>query len=172
MVERTPWIERRFRFELSVGAFPSVLARLRGTPARVEDLVRDADPTALTARRGDSWSIQENVGHLVDVESLWLGRLDDFDRGLDTLRPADMTNQRTHEANHNSRPLAEILQALRDSRAEMIARLEALDAAGIERTALHPRLEQPMRVLDLMVFVAEHDDHHLARIADLLRDPA
>ncbi len=39
----------------------------------------------------------------------------------------------------------------------------------IGRSAHHPRLNRPMRILDLMVFAAEHDDHHLARISELLR---
>ncbi|MBE3135108.1 MAG: DinB family protein, partial [Acidobacteria bacterium] len=34
---------------------------------------------------------------------------------------------------------------------------------------LHPRLNQRIRLLDLMVFAAEHDDHHLARLSELLR---
>jgi hypothetical protein len=35
---------------------------------------------------------------------------------------------------------------------------------------LHPRLNQPMRVVDLLFFVAEHDDYHLARISELIRE--
>ena len=49
------------------------------------------------------------------------------------------------------------------------ARLEKYDEAFITRTALHPRLLTPMRVIDLCFFVAEHDDHHLARIWELLQ---
>jgi hypothetical protein len=36
-------------------------------------------------------------------------------------------------------------------------------------SALHPRLKTPMRIIDLFLFVAEHDDHHLARITELAR---
>lgn len=35
-------------------------------------------------------------------------------------------------------------------------------------SALHPRLKTPMRVIDLAYFVAEHDDHHLSRVRELL----
>ena len=34
---------------------------------------------------------------------------------------------------------------------------------------LDPRLRTPMRLIDLGFFVAEHDDHHLARITELLK---
>jgi hypothetical protein len=37
----------------------------------------------------------------------------------------------------------------------------------LQLTAHHPRLEQPMTVVDLCFFVAEHDDHHLAAITSL-----
>jgi hypothetical protein len=33
---------------------------------------------------------------------------------------------------------------------------------------LHPRLKQPMRLVDHLYFVAEHDDHHLARIWEMI----
>jgi hypothetical protein len=35
--------------------------------------------------------------------------------------------------------------------------------------AWHPRLKVRIRVLDLVFFIAEHDDHHLARISELKR---
>jgi hypothetical protein len=38
----------------------------------------------------------------------------------------------------------------------------------IVRTAVHPRLQMPMRLVDWAYFVAEHDDHHLARIRELI----
>ena len=38
-----------------------------------------------------------------------------------------------------------------------------------DRSMLHPRLQQPMRLVDHLCFVAEHDDHHLARIWELLQ---
>jgi uncharacterized damage-inducible protein DinB len=167
VIVKLPWIERRFTFDMPVSMFPNVLERLRGTPARVEERVRDLSPDMLRRRTGDSWSIQEIIGHLVEVEALWLGRLDDFAAGLETLRPADMENRRTYAARYNERDLHEILQEFRRVRGSFVERLESLDEATIERRVHHPRLDQPMRVLDMMVFAAEHDDHHLARISEL-----
>lgn len=169
MMKRTKWIERRFEFNLPVGVLPCVLERLRGTPARLEERVRNLAPQVLTARVGEAWSIQEQVGHLLDLDELHEGRLEDYDRGLAELRPADMTNRQTSEADHNSARLADLLAAFREARARFVRRLEELDEEGASRTALHPRLRQPMRVIDMALFVAEHDDHHLASITDLRR---
>ncbi len=49
---------------------------------------------------------------------------------------------------------------------QILARLRSLPDR-LDRVALHPRLQQPVSVVDLGFFVAEHDDHHLATIAAL-----
>ncbi len=98
-----------------------------------------------------------------------MGRLDDFDAGIATLRSADMTNRKTFDARHNDQPIESILQDLRRERGALVARLERLTPAQFARTAQHPRLKKPMRVVDMMFFHAEHDDYHLARMTELAR---
>lgn len=168
-MQTMPWVERRFAFDTPASLFPQLLERFRGGPARVEDRLRNIDPETLRRRDGDRWSIQENAGHLLAVERLWYGRLEDFESELAVLRAADMENRRTGAADYNSQDLKEILAAFRESRAPLVAKLEAMDVAAIERTAHHPRLDRPMRVIDMVFFAAEHDDHHLARMTELLR---
>jgi len=163
------WTDRHFTFNLPEELFPLVVERLRGTPARIEDKVRDLSPTVLTRRDGDAWSIQEHVGHLLDLDELHDGRLDDFLAGATVLRAADMGNRKTHEAHHNERPLADLLAAFRRERERFVARLDAWDPGLVSLTALHPRLNQPMRVIDMAFFTAEHDDHHLAGMTALAR---
>ncbi len=169
MVERTEWIKRQFTFGLPLGMYPNVVERVRGTPARLEDLMRGVPAEILTRRDGDKWSIQEQAGHLLDLEPLGMGRLDDFEAESETLRAADMTNQKTQEANHNANTIANILAAFRQERIAFVQRLDAYDKVLVERTALHPRLNEKIRVIDLVFFIAEHDDHHLARISELKR---
>jgi uncharacterized damage-inducible protein DinB len=169
MPNLVPWTKRTFNFDFPAELYPELLERLRGTPARAEAVARSVPPDLLTRRHGETWSIQENLGHLSDLEDLFAGRLDEFDGGADTLRPADMTNRRTHEANHNTRPIEAVLGDLRRRREALVTRLEALEPSAFARSALHPRLQQPMRVVDMMLFHAEHDDYHLARIRELLR---
>ncbi len=169
MAARIPWIERTFDFDFPVELRHELLERLRGTPARIEELVRALPLEILTRRDGNPWSIQENVGHLLNVEELWNGRLDDYDRGEETLRAADMSNRRTHEARHNEKPIASILGAFRRERMKLVRRLEELEPGRFGQTAVHPRLGRPMRIVDMMYFVAEHDDYHLARITELAR---
>jgi uncharacterized damage-inducible protein DinB len=163
------WAERTFHFDLPEAFFPLVVERLRGTPARIEDKVRALPPALLTRRDGDAWSIQEHIGHLLDLDDLHTGRLDDFLSGAEVLRPADMANRKTWEARHNETPLADLLAAFRRERGHFVARLDAWDPDLLALTARHPRLGQPMRVVDMALFTADHDDHHLARMTDLAR---
>lgn len=169
MHKKDRWFDRKFHFDLPIETFPNIVERLRGTPARMEERVQLISPEILRRRNGDGWSIQEHVGHLLDLEPLWATRLDEFLSGASVLMAADLENRKTHEANHNNRPLAEILMAFRKARLEIVTRLDALDETHVVRIALHPRLAQPMNVLALAYFTAEHDDHHLAVITSLAR---
>jgi uncharacterized damage-inducible protein DinB len=163
------WTERKFDFTLPEALFPVVVERLRGTPARLEDRVHGVSPEILTRRNGDAWSIQEHIGHLLDLDELHTGRLDDFLAGAEVLRAADMANRKTWEAGHNARPVEDLLAGFRRERLSFVARLDDWDQDLVSLTALHPRLGRPMRVLDMAFFTAEHDDHHLTVITKLLR---
>jgi len=81
-----------------------------------------------------------------------------------------MTNSKTHGANHNDKNIDEVLKQFTASRNKLIAKVKNIDEATASITALHPRLQKPMRLVDSLFFVAEHDDHHLAKIRELLNN--
>ncbi len=177
MSERTPesettlarWFEREFPYRPPVDLFPAIVARLRGAPARLEELCAPLTKAQLVKPDGSDWSVQEHVGHLGDLEPLWAGRFDDFANAAAVLRPADLTNAATHEAAHNDASIADLLSRFRRMREDFVARADAMTNDAAARTSRHPRLDQPMRLIDHCFFVAEHDDHHLAimnRLAD------
>jgi len=84
------------------------------------------------------------------------------------LTVADLKNRETDEANHNARPLEQILSEFRAARERLLKRVDELDGSRFARAIPHPRLQTPMRLVDHLYFVAEHDDHHLARIWELV----
>jgi hypothetical protein len=51
----------------------------------------------------------------------------------------------------------------------LVHRLDYLSAEVFATVAHHPRLNVPMRLVDMLFFQAEHDDFHLARISALIR---
>ena len=166
---QTKWFERKFDFRSTQNIFPSIVERLRGTPARLEEKFQLLPPHILTIKHEGTWSIAENIGHLIDLEDLWQGRLEDFIKGKEELRPADLQNTKTHNANHNAKPISELLASFRAVRMETVTMLENVDEKIVFRTALHPRLKTPMRMMDSFLFTAEHDDHHLARITEVAK---
>jgi uncharacterized damage-inducible protein DinB len=162
------WFERKFEFTFPVQLLPNLCARLRGTPARLEETLRGRPHKVLIGKMQEKWSAQEHAGHLLDLEPLWLARVDDYAAGSDQLTAADLSNRKTNEANHNAHPLEQILTAFRAARERLLTRVEGLDSSLFARAIPHPRLKTPMRLVDHLYFVAEHDDHHLARIWELL----
>jgi len=162
------WFERKFEFSFPVELYPNLCIRLRGTPARLEEVFRGQSREVLVRRRDDKWSAQEHAGHLLDLDPLWMARVEDYVAGGEELTAADLNNRKTHEANHNARPIGKILAEFRTARRQLVDRLGELDPALFARAMLHPRLKTPMRLVDHLYFVAEHDDHHLAKIWELV----
>lgn len=163
------WVDRSFEFTLTPDWHPVVIDRLRDSPFRLSRKLRQVAPEILTHRPGEAWSIQEHAGHLVDLDELHYGRLDDYLAGVPVLRAADMKNPKTWRASHNDRILQDLIREFETVRGRFVARLEGWDPEGWERRAQHPRLGTPMRVIDMAWFAAEHDDYHLARMSELLR---
>jgi uncharacterized damage-inducible protein DinB len=162
------WFERRFEFSFPPELLPNLCARLRGTPARLEDVLRRGSHKILIRKAREKWSAQEHAGHLLDLEPLWLARVGDYMAATGQLTAADLTNRKTDEANHNARPLEQILTEFRAAREKLLKRVDELDSSLFARPISHPRLKTPMRLADHLYFVAEHDDHHLARIWELV----
>lgn len=167
MTQVLAWFERKFDFSFRAELMPNLLARLHGTPARLEELLQGSAHDTLIGKPGGKWSAQEHAGHLLEMEPLWLARLEDYVNGSDLLTVADLSNRKTDEANYNARELPGILASFRAERTKLLTRAGEVDPSLLTRTIPHPRLMTPMRLVDHLYFVAEHDDHHLARIWEL-----
>jgi uncharacterized damage-inducible protein DinB len=166
-MKQVNWFERNFEFNITQNVFPSVIERLEGTSWRLENKLASIPADILNTRIDDTWSIKENIGHLIDLEPLWQLRLEEIIRSARIMTAADLQNKITERANHNAKSLEELLKTFKYARTKTVAMLENIDETIIFKSALHPRLNKPMRTMDLFIFVAEHDDHHLARITEI-----
>lgn len=165
---KLPWFDRTFSFDFPVETYPDVVERFRGTPARIEDKVRGLSRDTLTRSDG-GWSIQENIGHLIELDAIFDGRIEDYIAGLPELRPADITNKATHEGQYNLRDISQLLKMFRARRERAVNRLGSLTDADFARVSIHPRLKTSMRLIDAIAFVCAHDDYHLARMTELVK---
>lgn len=162
---RTNWFDRHFPPIADNGLLPGILERLAGTPARLRAMVAGANPAG-TMQTG--WSPAKEIGHLVDLEPLWLRRVHDILEGRAELTAADLSNRATHEADHDRWPLSQLVDRFEPARRALLVALRGAGETDLDRSARHPRLGTPMRLIDLAYFVAEHDDHHMARLRELL----
>ena len=166
-VPQIEWVKRRFDHQLTPNHFPAVLDRFRAGPSRL-DAMSWLPKAIRTAKPDGKWSIQEHVGHLLDLEELGEQRLADFIARVPVLSAADMSNRKTHEANHNTAEWWELLESFRAARSSLCDKLEALPPEIIAHVAEHPRLKRPMNVAEWVFFMCEHDDHHFFRIRELV----
>lgn len=167
-MQQEKWFERHFQFGNTQQIFPSILERLSGTSIRLVDKLIGVSEKKLTWSENNSWSIKENIGHLIDLEPLWQGRIEDILSGQTELRYTDLANTPTHTANHNATSIQELLGSFKKCRLDTIQILQTIQPENLLQSALHPRLKIPMNLQDHILFVADHDDHHLATISQLL----
>jgi hypothetical protein len=161
------WFDRTFDFSFGMEQFAPLLSRLRDAPETFASLVEGAPIDVLEVKPDGKWSVKEHVAHLFLLEPLWRTRIDDIRSRRPVMSPADLANRATDEGGFNAQPMAELTARLRDERNTTLALLSALSDSDLQGASLHPRLQKEMRVVDLMFFVAEHDDHHLNGVRQL-----
>ena len=168
-MKQTNWFDRKFDFSTEDNIMPVIIERLTGTPVRIREKIRDVARERLVFQQEGKWSVLEQIGHLADLEPLWQQRLADILSGAKELTLADLTNQKTTMAGHNQKTATELLTEFEHLRQRTIDLLTTLSDDDVFKSSLHPRLKTPMRVQDLFLFVAEHDDHHLAKLSESLK---
>ncbi len=162
------WFDKKFDFSFDENLFPSIIERLINSPQLIREKIASIPAEQLTTKKNGTWSIQENIGHLIDLEPIWQGRLQDILNNTKELRAADLKNKKTDLANHNTKNINTLIEEFSNIRQLTITKLLQLTEKEVYQYALHPRLKTPMRTMDLFLFVAEHDDYHLERIDELM----
>ena len=162
MIAQTAWTERKFEFNFPIGVFPIIVERLRGTAIRLEAILRDATDKTLNQKMQDKWSVLEQVNHLCNCEEIWLGRVEDI------LTRKEIFERRTLKTEPQSEDIQVLLSNFSAARNKLIKLVKNLDEHTATLTINHPRLQRPIRLMDSLFSTAEHDDHHLAKIRELL----
>ncbi len=167
MVRLIKWLDRKFDFTQPAGLMPVNLERMLGSVVRVGKLFHECSDDELSCRHSNQWSIKENIGHLIVVEELHETRLNQILNGETALVAADMSNKKSIAADYNSRNAQDIYEEFRITRSGFVEKLGILGEEQVLLSAHHPRLNQPMRIIDIAYFTAEHDDHHFAMIKEI-----
>jgi hypothetical protein len=70
---------------------------------------------------------------------------------------------------YNPWPIEKVVTFFRNTRKENLKKYESIKANDLLKSSLHPRLKVQMTPVDLAWFDAEHDDHHLVKINEILK---
>ena len=167
-MERSKWIDRKFTFDCPPGWIHNIAERLLGTPVRLHALVADVNEVLAARAQPGAWSVKEHIGHLLDLEELHATRLRELREHKTQLSAADMENKKTNQANHNTKSLQRLITDFSQERKRFVQLLNSLPDEVHNHAAMHPRLKKKMRPIDVAYFTAEHDDHHLATIRQII----
>ncbi len=166
MTTRQEWTAHVFNLGIDPGWAHNIMTRVQDTEIRLKHYCAPLTDAQLSHRPNGAWSIKEHIGHLIDLEPLHQGRLQQLAVLQPELTGADMSNAKTEAADHNAQSLEALLEEFRRVRTAFIREFKALPSASLQHAAQHPRLKVPMKPVDVLFFVAEHDDHHLATILE------
>lgn len=164
MINKIEWFQRQFTFGLPVGMLPFYLERLQGTHARIERKVSRIADEILSNKLDGKWSVKENIAHLAEVDEIASRRLDEIRTGVSPMSPAVIQPGK----DYNVIPVREIVDFFKASRENNLKKYSELSHNDLSKSSLHPRLKVQMTPVDLAFFDAEHDDHHLVRVNEIL----
>lgn len=162
-MKKLEWFERKFTFGLPIGMLPFYIERLQGTISRIESKVTGVSDEVLSEKLNGKWSVKQNIGHLAEVDEIANKRLEEMIMGITPMSPAVFEPR-----DYNQKPVEDVINYLRRTRIANVRRYSVLSADELGRSSLHPRLKVQMTPVDLAWFDAEHDDHHLLRISEII----
>jgi len=158
-----PWFERNLSFGHPKEMLPYFLERLEGTICRIEQKVKGMDDAILSTRLNDKWSIKQNIGHLAEVDEIANKRIGEMQSGVAVMSPAVFEPK-----DYNPWPIERVVEYFRNNRKTNLERYASIPEADLMKSSIHPRLKMPMTPVDLAWFDAEHDDHHLVKINEII----
>lgn len=164
MLPTLKWFERKFEFGLSPNMLPFLLERLEGTTSRIKNKVEKFSDAELSTQLNGKWSVKENIGHLAEVDEIANKRIHEMINGISPLSPAVFPVKQKY----NNQSIDQVINYFHSTRQDNINHYHSLTKEELQKQSLHPRLNVLMTPVDLAWFDAEHDDHHLRMMTEIL----
>ena len=158
-----PWFERKLSFGYPREMLPFFIERLSGTVIRLRQKVKDVDDAILSEKPENKWSIKQNIGHLAEVDGVANQRIDQILSGVTIMAPTVF-----EPTDYSTWPVEKVLLLLEQSRSNNLKKYASLSGTDLLKSSQHPRLKVQMTPVDLAWFDAEHDDHHLVKINEII----
>jgi len=97
------------------------------------------------------------------VDEIGNKRIGEMISGASILSPAVFEPK-----DYNPWSIEKVLDFFRKTRLANLKKYKTLSEEQLKKSSLHPRLKVQMTPVDLAWFDAEHDDHHLVKINEIL----
>ncbi len=157
------WFDRKMNFGLPKEMLPFYLERLDGTYHRMAHKVRGLSDEQLSVRPDGKWSIKQHIGHLAEVDRVANKRIQEMRNGAEVMSPAVFEPQ-----DYNPWPIEKVLTFFKSARQSNLETYNSISEKDLLKSSKHPRLGVMMTPVDLAWFDAEHDDHHLVKINEII----
>ena len=159
-----PWFKRDLSFGRPIEMLPFYLERLEGTMIRIQSKVDGIPDEILSFKPDNKWSVKEHIGHLAEVDEIATKRIDEMMAGVEVMSPAVFEPQ-----NYNPWSIDSVVELFWKRRKSNLEKYSRLSPSSLSKSSLHPRLKLKMTPVDLAWFDAEHDDHHLVKMTEIIR---
>ena len=110
------------------------------------------------------WSIKEVIGHIADVERIFVFRALCFARGEAVALPGFDENEYARQSNAGSRPLKDLVDELRTVRAATVSFFAGLSEKELLRRGTANQNGYTVRALAFII--AGHERHHVRIVAE------
>ena len=156
-----PWSDRKLPFGKGVDEWPFLLERLRGTPVRSSHLLKGIPIECIVLQQQGRWSAMGHLTHMLFLDQRFQARIDDFEQRRPALCRISLEEQEERIKLASNRQPGDLLEEHRITRLDLVKRLATMDEAVLHHLASHPCMGSAMSPVDMALWIAEHDDHHL-----------
>ncbi len=156
----TLWAEMQFDWPTDISEKDTLLHHLATFPSQCSITLESIPHEKLNVRHDGKWSIQEHLGHLLDMDDLPSKRIIEILADKSVMTAADMDNRHTWDQNYNDHNIYEICERFIGRRRILVDLFKSVPEEKWLASANHERLNRQMSILDLAYFQGQHDHYH------------
>ena len=138
----------------------AIAERLQRQLAALPQLIEGVPRQNLDKRVGGKWSATENAAHLARHTELTIERVRRILAEEEPTFPPYRAEQDPEWPAWQARPFEEVMEKLRATRADLVARVALLTPEQLARTGRHARFG-PLSLRTWLEFFLAHEGHHL-----------
>lgn len=147
------------------GTIAPQLEALAAFPAALRQQVAGLSDEQLRYRpAAGEWSIVEIIGHLIDVEALYVRRIGQMISAENPILERIDQEALVEQRDYQSKQAAQLLATFAEQRAAALDEVRYIRPANLARTGVH-YLRGQVTIAELLGVWSDHDQNHLRQVA-------